>query len=116
LYVRGEVFFFKKDFEALNRRQSESGERIYQTARNTAAGTLRQLDPSITASRALTFYVYNILAADGAVPGSLPTTQWETLQYLQALGFPTAPESLFCKDLEDVVAAYKQWEAGRDAL
>ncbi|QYK50399.1 MAG: NAD-dependent DNA ligase LigA [Anaerolineales bacterium] len=112
LFVRGEVFFFKKDFEALNKRQSESGERIYQTARNTAAGTLRQLDPSITASRALTFYVYNIIAAEGKVPG----TQWETLQYLQALGFPTAPESVLCKDLEDVVAAYKQWEAGRDAL
>ncbi|UYN89427.1 MAG: NAD-dependent DNA ligase LigA [Anaerolineales bacterium] len=112
LFVRGEVFFFKKDFEALNKRQSESGERIYQTARNTAAGTLRQLDPSITASRALTFYVYNIIAAEG----KLPTTQWETLQYLQDLGFPTAPESVLCKDLEDVVAAYKQWEAGRDAL
>ncbi len=112
LFVRGEVFFFKKDFEALNKRQSESGERIYQTARNTAAGTLRQLDPSITASRALTFYVYNIIAAEGKIPA----TQWETLQYLQDLGFPTAPESVLCKDLEDVVAAYKQWEAGRDAL
>ncbi len=112
LFVRGEVFFFKKDFEALNKRQSESGERIYQTARNTAAGTLRQLDPSITASRALTFYVYNILAADGAVP----TTQWETLQYLAALGFPTAPESRVCNDIEDVVAAYKEWGAARDAL
>ena len=112
LFVRGEVFFFKKDFEALNKRQSESGERIYQTARNTAAGTLRQLDPSITASRALTFYVYNILAADGTVPA----TQWETLQYLAALGFPTAPESRVCNDIEDVVAAYKQWGAARDAL
>lgn len=112
LFVRGEVFFFKKDFEALNKRQSESGERIYQTARNTAAGTLRQLDPSITASRALTFYVYNILAADGPVPA----TQWETLQYLAALGFPTAPESRVCNDIEDVVAAYKEWGAARDAL
>ncbi|MBX3004656.1 MAG: NAD-dependent DNA ligase LigA [Anaerolineales bacterium] len=112
LFVRGEVFFFKKDFEALNKRQSESGERIYQTARNTAAGTLRQLDPSITASRALTFYVYNILAADGPVPA----TQWETLQYLAALGFPTAPESRLCNDIEDVVAAYKEWGAARDTL
>ncbi|MCL4258240.1 MAG: NAD-dependent DNA ligase LigA, partial [Anaerolineales bacterium] len=51
-----------------------------------------------------------------AAEGKLPGTQWETLQYLQALGFPTAPESVLCKDLEDVVAAYKQWEAGRDAL
>lgn len=112
LFVRGEVFFFKKDFEALNKRQSESGDRIYQTARNTAAGTLRQLDPSITAARALTFYVYNIVAAEG----KLPATQWETLQFLRELGFPTAPESTLCNDLEEVIAVYEKWKAGRDDL
>ncbi len=112
LYVRGEVFFFKKDFEALNKRQSESGDRIYQTARNTAAGTLRQLDPSITAARALTIYVYNILSAQGKVPN----TQWETLQYLKDLGFPVSPESILCANVDEVVAVYNKWMAARDKL
>lgn len=112
LYVRGEVFFFKKDFEQLNKRQSESGDRIYQTARNTAAGTLRQLDPSITASRALTIYVYNIVSAQGKVPN----TQWDTLQYLKDLGFPVAPESILVKNIDEVVAVYNKWMAGRDKL
>lgn len=112
LYVRGEVFFFKKDFEQLNKRQSESGDRIYQTARNTAAGTLRQLDPSITASRALTIYVYNIISAQGKVP----STQWETLQYLKDLGFPVAPESILVKNIDEVVAVYNKWMAARGKL
>lgn len=112
LYVRGEVFFFKKDFEQLNKRQSESGDRIYQTARNTAAGTLRQLDPGITASRALTIYVYNIISAEGKVPG----TQWETLQYLKDLGFPVSPESKLCPDLDEVIATYEKWMAQRANL
>lgn len=112
LFVRGEVFFMKKEFEALNRRQSESGDRIYQTARNTAAGTLRQLDPSITAQRALTIYVYNIVEAKGKVPD----TQWETLQWLKALGFASAPESTLCKDIEEVVSVYEKWKENRDNL
>jgi DNA ligase (NAD+) len=112
LYVRGEVFFFKKDFEALNKRQSESGDRIYQTARNTAAGTLRQLDPSITAQRALNIYVYNIVDAKGKVPDS----QWETLQWLKALGFPIAKESHLCKDIDEVTAVYAKWQDGREDL
>ncbi len=112
LYVRGEVFFTKKDFEALNKRQAKEGGQIYQTARNTAAGTLRQLDPSITAARPLTLFVYNIVAAEGKVPG----TQWETLQYLKDLGFPVAPESTLCANIDEVLATYAKWKAGRDKL
>jgi DNA ligase (NAD+) len=112
LYVRGEVFFTKKDFEALNKRQAKEGGQIYQTARNTAAGTLRQLDPSITAARPLTLFVYNIVAAEGRVPG----TQWETLQFLKDLGFPVAPESTLCANIDEVLATYAKWKAGRDKL
>lgn len=112
LYVRGEVFFPKKEFEALNKRQAEQGGQIYQTARNTAAGTLRQLDPSITAARALAIYVYNIVAAKGSVPSS----QWETLEFLKALGFPVAPESTLCKDIDEVVAIHKKWMEGRTKM
>ncbi|MCW5878996.1 MAG: NAD-dependent DNA ligase LigA [Anaerolineales bacterium] len=112
LYVRGEVFFYKADFEALNKRQAAAGGQIYQTARNTAAGTLRQLDPSITAARPLALYVYNIVAADGR----LPATQWETLDYLRQLGFPVAAESRLCAGLDEVLAAYAEWKETRDQL
>ncbi|MCW5876337.1 MAG: NAD-dependent DNA ligase LigA [Anaerolineales bacterium] len=112
LYVRGEVFFYKADFEALNKRQAEEGGQIYQTARNTAAGTLRQLDASITASRPLALYVYNVVSADG----SLPATQWDTLDYLRQLGFPVAGESRLCNGLDDVLAAYGEWEQTREQL
>jgi DNA ligase (NAD+) len=112
LFVRGEVFFNKRDFEALNKRQAEEGGQIYQTARNTAAGTLRQLDPGITASRPLTLFVYNIVQAEGKVPA----TQWETLELMRSLGFPVAPQSTLCKNIDEVVAIYKKWEAERDDL
>lgn len=112
LYVRGEVFFTKADFEALNKRQAEAGGQIYQTARNTAAGTLRQLDPSITAARPLALYVYNIVSGENG----LPRTQWDSLELLRKLGFPVAPESTLCKDIEEVVSVYKKWETAREGM
>lgn len=112
LYVRGEVFFTKADFEELNKRQAAEGGQIYQTARNTAAGTLRQLDPSITAQRNLRIFVYNIVSANGPVSN----TQWETLALLRALGFPVASESRLCKNLDEVITAYEKWKATRDDL
>jgi DNA ligase (NAD+) len=112
LFVRGEVFFYKKEFEALNKRQADEGGQIYQTARNTAAGTLRQLDPGITASRPLTLFVYNIVQAEGKVP----STQWEALELMRSLGFPVAPQSTLCKSIDEVVAVYEKWKAERDDL
>ena len=112
LYVRGEVFFTKADFEALNKRQAEKGGQIYQTARNTAAGTLRQLDPAITAARPLRLFVYNIVSARGEAPA----TQWETLEMLRKLGFPVAEEARLCKTLDEVLATYEDWKATRDEL
>ncbi len=112
LYVRGEVFFTKVDFEALNKRQAEEGGQIYQTARNTAAGTLRQLDPAITAARPLNLFTYNIVRASGQAP----STQWETLELLRGLGFPVTSQSRLCKNLDEVLAAYAEWMATRDEL
>ena len=112
LFVRGEVFFTKADFEALNKRQAEEGGQIYQTARNTAAGTLRQLDPAITAARPLNLFAYNIVSARGQAP----TTQWATLELLRTLGFPVASESHVCKSVDEVLALYEQWKASRDEL
>lgn len=111
-YVRGEVFFTKTDFEELNKRQASEGGQIYQTARNTAAGTLRQLDPSITAKRALKIFCYNIVSANGPVP----TTQWETLELLREFGFPIAPDSKLCKNIDEVIATYEKWKETRDDL
>ena len=112
LYVRGEVFFAKADFEALNKRQAEEGGQIYQTARNTAAGTLRQLDPAITAARPLNLFAYSIVRASGQAP----STQWETLELLRGLGFPVTPDSRLCKNLDEVLATYAAWQATRDEL
>ncbi|HLD94344.1 MAG TPA: NAD-dependent DNA ligase LigA [Anaerolineales bacterium] len=112
LYVRGEVFFTKADFEELNKRQAAEGGQIYQTARNTAAGTLRQLDPSITAKRPLNLFAYNIVSANGGVP----RTQWESLDLLRGLGFPVAPDSKLCKDLDEVIQTYGKWKDTRDDL
>jgi DNA ligase (NAD+) len=72
------------EFEKLNQRLQEAGERTYLNPRNTAAGSLRQLDASITATRPLVLLVYSIIAASDGIPNR----QWERLQYLKALGFP----------------------------
>lgn len=112
LVVRGEVFFSKKDFEALNQQRLEAGEPLYQTARNTAAGTLRQLDSSITATRPLTLLVYNMVISDG----ELPNSQWATLEYLRDLGFPVSRESVLAKDIDAVAKQYDRWIEEREKL
>jgi DNA ligase (NAD+) len=109
LVVRGETFMFIKDFEALNQRLLEAGEKTYLNPRNTAAGSLRQLDPNLTASRPLTLYTYAIVSADGPTP----QTQWELLQYLKALGLPVAKESEYCANLTEVFAAIERWRESR---
>ncbi len=111
LVVRGEAFIPLADFEALNRRLAEAGERTYVNPRNTAAGSLRQLDPNVTATRPLTLQCYAIVAGEG----DLPTSQRAVLDYLAALGFPI-PEAVYCPTLDDALDACRAWEARRDAL
>lgn len=103
LVVRGEVLFLKEDFKRINEKQAEEGLPLYVNARNTASGTLKQKDSRITASRPLTAFVYSIVDADGDVP----ETQWETLAYLKALGFLTAPEARRFDNIE-TAAAYAE--------
>jgi DNA ligase (NAD+) len=112
LVVRGEVFIFLKDFQILNEKLQEAGERTYQNPRNTAAGSLRQLDPGLTAQRPLTLLTYAIVASNG----SIPTTQWETLEYLKALGFPVTDLAEHVKDLPAVIRAGEGWSEKRDTL
>lgn len=112
LVVRGEVFIFLKDFQILNEKLQEAGERTYQNPRNTAAGSLRQLDPTLTAQRPLTLLTYAIVSSNGVVPN----TQWETLEYLKALGFPVTDLAERIKDLPSVIQAGEGWSEKRDSL
>ena len=112
LVVRGEVFINIDDFNKLNEGLQEKGEKTYLNPRNTAAGSLRQLDPSLTASRPLTLLVYQILHADGPTP----FTQWETLEYLQSLGFPVTNTARRFDDISSAIAFTEEWETKRDDL
>ncbi len=90
LVVRGEIIIFKDDFARLNAELEQRGEKTYLNPRNTAAGSLRQLAPSITARRPLKLYVYQILESSQQTPD----TQSAILDYLQELGFPVNPITL----------------------
>lgn len=113
LVVRGEVFMHTHDFEELNQRLEEAGEKTYLNPRNTAAGSLRQLDPSITASRPLTLLVYQIIHSEG---GRMPASQWEILAYLKGLGFPVTDVARRFSDLESAIAYTETWDKRRDEL
>ncbi len=110
--VRGEVYISIKDFEELNRRQAESGGKLYANPRNTAAGSLRQLDSSITARRPLAFFGYQI----GYVAGLEIRTQWEALQTMRALGFPVNPDVHRARTLDEALTFIHQWMERRAEL
>jgi len=112
LVVRGEAIMLIEDFEALNRRQAEAGERLFANPRNAAAGSLRQLDPRITASRPITLLCYAIIEAEGGVP----STQWETLSYLRKLGFPVSEHVARFESLDEVVVYCEGWITRRDTV
>jgi DNA ligase (NAD+) len=113
LVVRGEAFITTKDFEKLNQGLEEAGEKTYLNPRNTAAGSLRQLDPSLTASRPLTLLVYQIVHSEG---GKISTSQWELLEYLKALGFPVTDAAKRFDDIESAIKYTETWNKGRDNL
>ncbi|WP_322489976.1 NAD-dependent DNA ligase LigA [Chloroflexus sp.] len=110
--VRGEVYMRTADFEALNDRLAAAGERIFANPRNAAAGSLRQKDPSITAGRPLRFFAYGV----GPVEGVTLTSQWQTLRYLRALGFPVNQDARRFTDFAEVLAYCEVWMARRDSL
>jgi DNA ligase (NAD+) len=113
LVVRGEAFIPNKEFEELNRKLAEAGEKTYLNPRNTAAGSLRQLDPTLTASRPITLLVYQIVYSEG---GAVPARQWEILEYLKALGFPVTDVGKRFNDLDSAIAYTETWNEGRDRL
>jgi len=113
LVVRGEAFIPVKEFDALNERLAEAGEKTYLNPRNTAAGSLRQLDPALTASRPITLLVYQIVHSEG---GKTPASQWEILEYLKALGFPVTDAAKRFNDIESAIAYAETWDRKRDEL
>ncbi|HUI88275.1 MAG TPA: NAD-dependent DNA ligase LigA [Anaerolineales bacterium] len=113
LVVRGEAFIPIKEFEELNQQLEEAGEKTYLNPRNTAAGSLRQLDPALTASRPLTLLVYQIVYSEG---GQIPTSQWDLLHYLKALGFPVTDAARRFDEIESAIAYTETWNTRRDEL
>ena len=113
LVVRGEVFIPVKEFDELNRKLEEAGEKTYLNPRNTAAGSLRQLDPSKTAARPLTLLVYQVVYSEG---GQVPSSQWELLAWLKALGFPVTEVARRFDDMESAIAYTQTWDKRRDEL
>lgn len=112
LVVRGEAIIFLDDFEEMNRELEEQGERTYVNPRNTASGSLRQLDPSLTAQRPIKLLCYSIVSASQ----ELPPTQWEQLNLLSELGFPVADENSHCGSLDETIKAAKELEDQRHDL
>ncbi len=113
LVVRGEVFITHEDFNALNERLSQAGEKTYLNPRNTAAGALRQLDSHVTATRPLTLLVYQIVHAEG---GEIPNSQWERLNYLRELGFPVSADARHFDSIAETVRYVVGWDEKRRQL
>lgn len=103
LEIRGEVLILKSDFDKLNRQQREKGGKEFANPRNAAAGSLRQLDPRITATRPLTFFAYGLGSTEGL---ALPQTQGEIMDYLQTLRVPVCRERKVVQGLAGVLEYY----------
>lgn len=111
--VRGEAYMPKKSFENLNAARSERGEELFANPRNAAAGSLRQLDPKIAASRNLAAFIYAI-GGDGEAYNI--DSHAEMLDYLQKLGLPSNRERLLCETMDDVLAFIEKWTDARPNL
>ena len=117
LEVRGEVFMARADFDALNERQREKGEKTFVNPRNAAAGAVRQLDSGITAQRPLRFFAYGLGAITPASEGGPAfRTHYEMLQTLKSWGFPVATLVDIAQGATELVAYHQRVGAGRDAL
>lgn len=112
LVVRGEAIIYLEDFHALNKALEEAGQRTYVNPRNTASGALRQLDPALTAERPIRLLCYAIVDGDG----ELPETQFATIEFLQALGFPVPADIRLCSTLDEVINEYQRWVDRRGEL
>jgi len=112
LEVRGEVYMSKAEFEALNERQEASGGKVFANPRNSAAGSLRQKDPSITAARPLRFLAHGW----GELSAPLADTQYEAMKRIEGFGIPVTDLLVRCGDLDAMLAHYRAIEHARADL
>ncbi len=113
LEFRGELLFRKKDFERLNVQRVKDGEPPFANPRNAASGSLRQLDPAVTAKRPLSFFAYDLGAHEGL---DLPNTQAEELSLAQLCGFSISPFFRLVRDTAELIAAYREAQKLREEL
>jgi DNA ligase (NAD+) len=111
--VRGEVYMTTPGFEKLNEQRADAGLPLFASPRNSAAGSLRQQDSSVTASRPLDLFLYQLGWADGE---GAPARHWDTLQWMGELGFRTNPHAQRFTTIDQVIAHVKTWEAKRETL
>jgi DNA ligase (NAD+) len=112
LEVRGEVYMSGQDFLALNAAQEKAGDKVFANPRNAAAGSLRQLDSSITANRPLSIFAYAL----GEISEPIADTHWGVLEKLKDWGFPVNSETQVCPDIETVLAFYERLNTERAGL
>lgn len=111
--MRGEVFMPLAGFEAMNEEARRKDGKVFANPRNAAAGSLRQLDPRITAKRPLTFFCYGVGLMDG---GELPASHYGRLQQFKAWGLPVSDRVKLCTGSEEVLKFYRQVEQDRPTL
>ena len=118
LEVRGEAFLPLATFEQLNHDRQAQGEALFANPRNAAAGTLRQLDARIVAQRRLDFFAYTLHLPEDTAPSAQPLlqTQWESLEYLQNLGFRVNPHRQRCQGVAAVRHFFDHWDNDRHDL
>jgi DNA ligase (NAD+) len=104
IIVEGEVYLSLKEFKRINQELEKKGEEVYANPRNLAAGTIRQLDSKVVASRKLSVFVYDIAKSD-----ELPQTQLKELHELESLGFKVNKNYKLCKDINEVIEYWKNW-------
>ena len=110
--VRGEVFIGKKEFEDMNREREENEETLFANARNAAAGSLRQLDSAIAASRPLDIYIFNVQKCEDIKF----TSHYESLEYMKKLGFNVNPVAILCDDIPEVIREIEKIGENRENL
>ena len=108
--VRGEIYMPKTSFEKLNEENLKNGEKPFANPRNAAAGSLRQLDSTITAKRDLSMFTYTAIIERAEVE---PKTHWDSIQYIKKLGFKTNPNIKLVKDIQGAIDFCKEWETKR---
>lgn len=111
--VRGEIYMPKTSFDKLNAENLEKGEKIFANPRNAAAGSIRQLDSTITAKRDLSMFTYTLIADRLDNP---PTTHYDSIMFLKKQGFKVNPNIKLCKNAEEAIAYCKAWENKRSEL